>query len=257
MGLFSSIKKGLGSITPNSWLSAGLGVAGGLFQANQANSAAAQANAWNVENFKNRYQWSMEDMKKAGLNPILAATQGIGGSVNGASAAGISGTDFGASTIAAGSQANSAKKMADLAASKTGAEIELLRAEASNQSSSASLNRLNTTFLQNTLQRRMEKLDLEVENLRKEGKSIDADTYEKMFRTKVVMPAMAQMYIAQSIQSSSAAGLYSSQRRFQDIKNRRADNGAGSNPWEIGSNILSDLWDKGKDYIGHYNMEVD
>lgn len=40
---------------------------------------------YQVEDYQHRYQWSTEDMRKAGLNPILAATNGIGGSINGVS----------------------------------------------------------------------------------------------------------------------------------------------------------------------------
>ena len=69
-----------------SWLSNTLGsVAGSVLGSavqNHYNSAnAAQANKWNVENYKHRYQWAVEDMRKAGLNPVLAATSGIGGSI--------------------------------------------------------------------------------------------------------------------------------------------------------------------------------
>ena len=61
-----------------SWLSNTLGsVAGSVLGSvvqNHYNSAnAAQANEWNVENYKHRYQWAVEDMRRAGLNPILAA----------------------------------------------------------------------------------------------------------------------------------------------------------------------------------------
>lgn len=37
-----------------------------------------QANRNNQINYKHRYQWQVTDMMKAGLNPILAATQGAG-----------------------------------------------------------------------------------------------------------------------------------------------------------------------------------
>ena len=83
-----------------SWLSDTLGsVAGSVLGSavqNHYNSAnAAQANAWNVENYKHRYQWAVEDMRNAGLNPILAATNGIGGSIAGASAASVGMSDIG------------------------------------------------------------------------------------------------------------------------------------------------------------------
>ena len=75
-----------------SWLSDAVGsIAGSIFgssvQGHYNSAASAQQNEWNVENYKHRYQWSMEDMRNAGLNPILAATNGIGGSIAGASAA--------------------------------------------------------------------------------------------------------------------------------------------------------------------------
>ena len=62
-----------------SWLSDTLGsIAGSVFGSavqDHYNSAnASQANEWNVENYKHRYQWAVEDMRNAGLNPILATT---------------------------------------------------------------------------------------------------------------------------------------------------------------------------------------
>lgn len=102
-----------------------IGVAGSLFgqhQQGKYNSAAsAQQNEWNRENYKNRYQWSVEDMRKAGLNPILAATNGIGGSIAGASAASVQAMDYGSSVssgmqaTSSASQAKAAKKQADTA----------------------------------------------------------------------------------------------------------------------------------------------
>lgn len=68
-------------------------IAGGLFgKSNARDQIAAQKDLmemqhrYNVEDYQHRYQWAAEDMRNAGLNPILAATQGIGGSINGVSA---------------------------------------------------------------------------------------------------------------------------------------------------------------------------
>lgn len=41
---------------------------------------------YQVEDYQHRYRWSVDDMRAAGLNPVLAATNGIGGSINGVSA---------------------------------------------------------------------------------------------------------------------------------------------------------------------------
>ena len=99
-----------------SWLSNTLGsVAGSVLGSavqNHYNSAnAAQANAWNVENYKHRYQWAVEDMRNAGLNPILAATNGIGGSISGASAASVGMSDIG-STMNSAKAASAAERQA-------------------------------------------------------------------------------------------------------------------------------------------------
>lgn len=75
------------------WLgSIGGSLVSGLFgmkSASDANSAqqamSEQQHKWNVEDYQHRYQWSAQDMRAAGLNPILAATNGIGGSINGTS----------------------------------------------------------------------------------------------------------------------------------------------------------------------------
>ena len=46
----------------------------GLFNAYQAH----QSRSFTKKMMKNKYQWQVGDMRKAGLNPILAATQGAG-----------------------------------------------------------------------------------------------------------------------------------------------------------------------------------
>lgn len=46
--------------------------------ANKAARDAASTASWkNIHAYRNRYQWTTEDMRKAGLNPILAASGGF------------------------------------------------------------------------------------------------------------------------------------------------------------------------------------
>lgn len=167
-----------------SWLSNTLGsVAGSLLGSavqNRYNSAnAAQANAWNVENYKHRYQWAVEDMRNAGLNPILAATNGIGGSISGASAASVGMSDIG-STMNSAKAASAAERQAKNAENLSVSQIEKNVAEADSVRQSTHGTVLQNGILANDLNLReqtyekrlgyeLEKMDLELENLRLQG----------------------------------------------------------------------------------------
>ena len=167
-----------------SWLSNTLGsIAGSVLGSavqNHYNSAnAAQANAWNVENYKHRYQWAVEDMRKAGLNPILAATNGIGGSISGASAASVGMSDIG-STMNSAKAASAAERQAKNAENLSVSQIEKNVAEADSVRQSTHGTVLQNGILANDLNLReqtyekrlgyeLEKMDLELENLRLQG----------------------------------------------------------------------------------------
>lgn len=167
-----------------SWLSNTLGsIAGSVLGSsvqNHYNSAnAAQANAWNVENYKHRYQWAVEDMRKAGLNPILAATNGIGGSISGASAASVGMSDIG-STMNSARAASAAERQAKNAENLAVSQIEKNVAEADSTRQSTHGTVLQNGILANDLNLReqtyekrlgyeLEKMELELENLRLQG----------------------------------------------------------------------------------------
>lgn len=63
-------------------LGAVVGAVGDIFSTNSANSAQRamfnDQTAFNREVMQNRHQWEVEDLKKAGLNPLLSATTGTG-----------------------------------------------------------------------------------------------------------------------------------------------------------------------------------
>ena len=117
-------------------------IIGGALSNSAARHAATTQNDRNVENYQHRYQWSMDDMHKAGLNPMLAATQGIGGSINGASALASSynigeGVTAGMSAGAAGNSAKAANKQADTAARVADGTIKKLESEVNLNAASA------------------------------------------------------------------------------------------------------------------------
>lgn len=167
-----------------SWLSNTLGsVAGSVLGSavqNHYNSAnAAQANAWNVENYKHRYQWAVDDMRAAGLNPILAATNGIGGSISGASAASVGMSDIGStmnSARAAGAAERQAKNAEHLAISqidKNVAEADSTRQATHGIILDNGLKANNLNLAEQTYEKRLgyelQRMDQELQNLRLQG----------------------------------------------------------------------------------------
>lgn len=78
---------GLWSGAGSAAIAGGLGLAGSLYGANSASKAAGLSwkqqvlmamfqKDWEKEKMQNAYQWTVADMEKAGLNPILATRNG-------------------------------------------------------------------------------------------------------------------------------------------------------------------------------------
>lgn len=82
MGFFSGL---LGSLTGGDVIGAASGLIGGAFQQQAGKKAAAKQMAFQQDAYKHRYQWQMQDMRAAGLNPILAYSQGPPGGPGGSS----------------------------------------------------------------------------------------------------------------------------------------------------------------------------
>ena len=197
-----------------SWLSDTLGsVAGSVLGSavqNHYNSAnAAQANAWNVENYKHRYQWAVDDMRAAGLNPILAATNGIGGSISGASAASVGMSDIGStmnsarSASAAERQAKNVEHLASSQIDRNVAEADYFRQNThgvvlDNGIKANNLNLLEQTY-EKCLGYELQKMDQELQNLRLQGSYLSSGVLSN---------------IASANQSNSAASFASQNARL-------------------------------------------
>lgn len=69
---------GLDDAIGGALLGGALDIAGGIFAADMQNSATEgfqQANiAWQRDQLQNKHQWEVADLRKAGLNPILSAS---------------------------------------------------------------------------------------------------------------------------------------------------------------------------------------
>jgi hypothetical protein len=118
-------------------------------------------------------------MRKAGLNPILAATNGIGGSISGASAASVGMSDIG-STMNSAKSASAAERQAKNAEHLAISQIDKNVAEADSVRQSTHGTVIQNGILANDLNLReqtyekrlgyeLEKMNLELENLRLQG----------------------------------------------------------------------------------------
>lgn len=197
-----------------SWLSNTLGsVVGSIFGSatqNHYNSAnAAQANEWNVENYKHRYQWAVDDMRAAGLNPILAATNGIGGSISGASAASVGMSDIG-STMNSARAASAAERQAKNAEHLAISQIEKNVAEADSTRQAThgivldnGIKANNLNLAEQTYEKRLgyelQRMDQELQNLRLQGSYLSSGILSN---------------IASANQSNSAAAFSSQNARL-------------------------------------------
>lgn len=103
-------------------IGAGAGLLGGLFQNSAASSAADKQMAFQERSARHSYQWAMEDMRKAGLNPILAYKQGGAGTLSGSS---YTPQNVGAAAVSGASSASSSA----LAAQRQEAELANIAAD--------------------------------------------------------------------------------------------------------------------------------
>ncbi len=194
-----------------SWLKDFLGgtasaVTGGLINFGLNKASTDHANDLNVKNYSQRYQLAVKDMQAAGLNPILAATSGIGGNISGVSGFSSSVPSIASDTAALSNsalsrkQANNADALAKSTISANAASANKLAADADAVRQGIDFNRVYFPYEQELKKQT-------VENAKKQGallqKQADAQDYQYNF----VLPSLVNLYTQQGIQASSSAAL--------------------------------------------------
>lgn len=190
------------------------------------------------QQFRQRYQWSTEDMKKAGLNPILAATSGIGGSLSGVSSSSSFGGDVSNAAVGVSNSAAANR------AAKTGLEvgkstIALNASSAAKYAADADAIRQGIEFNRVYFPYEQELKKQTVENAKKQGQLLQKQADAQDFQYKFVLPAMVNLYTQQGIQASTSAALNSQNAALSAANTRMIDQQAqdyeryGINPHNV------------------------
>lgn len=164
------------------------------------------ANDLNVRNYAQRYQIAFQDMKAAGLNPILAATSGIGGNINGVSGFSAAVPSIGSESNALSSGALSRKQASNadaLARSTIASNASSARKLDADAAAVTQMTHFNKEYFPYELAARGQT----VENARKQGELLAAQEAGQRFQNEFVLPAMVNLYTQQGLQAASSAAL--------------------------------------------------
>ncbi len=190
------------------------------------------------QQYRHRYQWATEDMKQAGLNPILAATSGIGGSFSGVSSAGSFGGDVANAAVGVSNSAaaNKAAKTGEAVGKST---VALNASSAAKYAADADAIRQGIEFNRVYFPYEQELKKQTVENARKQGVLLQKQADAQDFQYKFVLPAMVNLYTQQGIQAASSAALNSQNAALSAANTRMIDQQAqdyekfGINPHNV------------------------
>lgn len=166
-----------------SLISAGMDLLGGHLGSQAAQRRQDDAQAFSAQQFATRYQTTVADMKAAGLNPMLAYTQGGG---NAPSGTGASGGDYGrpgstfnqsqiASAQVANIKADTQNKQTQTANIEADTRLKLqqaLTSEIQGHLFGASADQARSQI--NYLEHQAKKIAEEIKNIPKTGEQIDA-----------------------------------------------------------------------------------
>lgn len=201
-----------------SWLKDFLGgtanaLTGGLIKFGFDKAATDHANDLNVQNYAQRYQLAVKDMQAAGLNPILAATSGIGGNIQGVSG-------FSSSVPSIGSEANAisssalSRKQANNVDALAKSNIAANAASANKLDADAQSVRQATEFAGKYFPYELAAKGLVVDNARQQLQFLKSQTDKQDYERSVVLPALANMYTLQGAQAASSAALNEQNREL-------------------------------------------
>lgn len=174
------------------------------------------------QQYRHRYQWATEDMKNAGLNPILAATSGIAGSLSGVSSASSFGGDVSNAAVGVSNSAaaNRAAKTGEAVGKST---VALNASSAAKYAADADAIRQGIEFNRVYFPYEQELKKQTVENAKKQGELLQKQGDAQEFQYKFVLPSLVNLYTQQALQASSSAALNSQNAALSAANTRIID----------------------------------
>lgn len=200
--------------------------------------SADYSNDLNVRNYAQRYQIAVQDMKAAGLNPILAATSGIGGNIQGVSGFSSSVPSIGSESSAISNSALS-RKQANNADALAKSNIAANAASATKLAADADAVRQGIEFNRVYFPYEQELRKQTVENAKKQGELLQKQADAQAFQYQFVLPALVNLYTHQGIQAASSAALNAQNSALAAANTRMIDQQAqdyeryGINPHNV------------------------
>lgn len=158
-------------------IAGGLGLVGGFLQNENAKGNAQDAQDFSADQYAKRWQTTVADMQSAGLNPMLAYSQGVGTSPSGVQAPS---TDMVSPAVGAYINAANSRANRDVASAQEAniradtdnkqAQADLIEAQAAQAWSSAGQSDANTRLIDS----QAEKVVAEIKNIPLEGDRLRA-----------------------------------------------------------------------------------
>lgn len=207
MGLFDSLGSALG-VAGSSLVSPVFSLASGLLGNKMSADRQEAANEFSASQFATRYQTTTKDMQAAGLNPMLAYSQGGGNAPSSAIASANMpdiGSSFSQSRIASAQEANLAAQTR-----KTNAEANVVEQTGIDSAKASISNLLSQSGLNLEMQGRVmaetEKIGSEIRNLQSTDQQIHAMISNLAEQNKLLK--------AQGIESAARAAMLGAQARL-------------------------------------------